>query len=78
MTTAQTWLSLDRAPQNVDDLTAMNPPLAEPTAACGKATASGRSLNHYLFDTLYHALALTMSNAVLVTADRRHSGKADI
>lgn len=32
-------------------------------------------LNHHLFDTLYHAVALEM-DAVLVTADRRYLNKA--
>ena len=31
---------------------------------------------HHLFDTLYHAVALTTANAVLVTADRRYYDKA--
>lgn len=34
------------------------------------------TLNHHLFDTLYHATALSQPNAVLVTADERYYGKA--
>jgi predicted nucleic acid-binding protein len=33
-------------------------------------------LNHHLFDTLCHAVALSIPGAVLVTADRRYSDKA--
>ncbi|MDG4594461.1 MAG: type II toxin-antitoxin system VapC family toxin [Candidatus Contendobacter sp.] len=33
-------------------------------------------LNHHLFDTLYHAVALHTPAAILVTADRRYFDKA--
>jgi predicted nucleic acid-binding protein len=33
-------------------------------------------LNHHLFDTLYHAVALETSGATLVTADNRYLNKA--
>lgn len=33
-------------------------------------------LNHHLFDTLYHAVALHTPEATLVTADRRYFDKA--
>jgi predicted nucleic acid-binding protein len=33
-------------------------------------------LNHHLFDTLYHAVALLTPEATLVTADRRYFDKA--
>lgn len=33
-------------------------------------------LNHHLFDTLYHAVALTVGDALLVTADERYYNKA--
>lgn len=33
-------------------------------------------LNHHLFDTLYHAVALALNDAVLVTADQRYYDKA--
>lgn len=33
-------------------------------------------LNHHLFDTLYHAVALHSSNCTLVTADARYYRKA--
>ena len=34
------------------------------------------SLQYYLFDTLYHALAFELADATLVTADRRYFQKA--
>ena len=33
-------------------------------------------LNHHLFDTLYHAIALETANATLVTADQHYLNKA--
>lgn len=33
-------------------------------------------LNHHMFDTLYHAVAIHLSNTVLVTADRKYYKKA--
>lgn len=33
-------------------------------------------LDHHVFDTLYHAVALHVPDAVLVTADRRYLSKA--
>ena len=41
-------------------------------AACDLAIR----LNHHLFDTLYHAVALHTTGATLVTADRRYFDKA--
>ena len=35
-----------------------------------------RSLNYHVFDTLYHAVALTLPDTVLVTADTRYERKA--
>jgi predicted nucleic acid-binding protein len=41
-----------------------------------KAVQLAASLNHHLFDTLYHAAALTHSSAVLITADEKYRLKA--
>ncbi len=40
------------------------------------AVALATQLNHHLFDTLYHALALETPSAMFVTADRRYFDKA--
>ena len=53
----------------------MNITWAEPTVAYAKAIELASSLNRHPFDTLYHALALTIPGAVLVTADRRYFDK---
>lgn len=42
----------------------------------GTACALSIELDHHLFDTLYHAVALHMDDAVLVTADERYHRKA--
>ena len=40
-----------------------------------RAISLALKLDHHLFDTLYHAIALE-EKATLVTADRRYYGKA--
>ncbi len=69
-------ISSGKARQYVDDLAALNITWAEPTVAYSRAIELACQLNHHLFDTLYHALALTTPGAVLVTADRRYFDKA--
>jgi predicted nucleic acid-binding protein len=69
-------LSPDRAQQYVDNLAALDITWAAPTLAYSRAIELARSLNHHLFDTLYHAVALSIPGAVLVTADRRYFDKA--
>ncbi|HRO61018.1 MAG TPA: type II toxin-antitoxin system VapC family toxin [Burkholderiaceae bacterium] len=47
------------------------------TAACySRAVELAIALDHHVFDTLYHAVALESEGAVLVTADRRYFDKA--
>ncbi|MBI2353613.1 MAG: PIN domain-containing protein [Deltaproteobacteria bacterium] len=41
-----------------------------------KAVQLSVQLGHHLFDTIYHAAALSHSSAVLITADKRYLGKA--
>ena len=41
-----------------------------------KATELAVKLRHHLFDTLYHAVALTTPGATLVTADQQYFAKA--
>jgi predicted nucleic acid-binding protein len=69
-------LKPDRAQQYIDDLAQLNITWASPTVACGRAIELARQLDHHLFDTLYHAVALSIPGAVLVTADRRYFAKA--
>ena len=64
------------AVQDVANLVALDIEWAEPTQALARAIELATGLNHHLFDTLYHALALSTPGAVLVTADRRYFDKA--
>jgi predicted nucleic acid-binding protein len=41
-----------------------------------KASELSHRLQHHLFDTLYHAVALTVGDAILLTADRKYFEKA--
>jgi hypothetical protein len=47
-----------------------------PTVAYSCAIELARSLNHHVFDTLCHAVALSIPDAVLVTVDCRYFDKA--
>jgi predicted nucleic acid-binding protein len=64
------------APQYIEDLAALDITWAAPTVAYTRAIELACQLDHHLFDTLYHAVALSVPNAVLVTADRRYFEKA--
>lgn len=64
------------AHQDIDNLAALDITWAAPTVAYAKAIDLACQLNHHLFDTLYHAVALSVPGAVLVTADRRYFDKA--
>lgn len=69
-------LKPDQAQQYIDNLAQLNITWATPTVAYTRAIELARQLDHYLFDTLYHAVALSVPHAVLVTADRRYFDKA--
>lgn len=69
-------LQPDSAAQYIDDLAALDITWAAPTVAYHRAITLACQLEHHLFDTLYHALALSVPGAVLVTADRRYFDKA--
>ena len=71
-----TRLAPERALRNITDLATLDIDWAAPTDAYARAIALSRQLDHHLFDTLYHALALDTPGAVFVTADRRYFDKA--
>ncbi len=71
-----TRLKPDDARTDIELLAALDIHWAEPTDACTQAIELARQLDHHLFDTLYHALALGLPGATLVTADRRYFDKA--
>lgn len=64
------------APSDLLDLLAIERSTVESAEVYAKAVALATQLNHHLFDTLYHALALKTAGAVFVTADRRYFDKA--
>lgn len=65
-----------RAQQYIDNLAQLNITWASPTVAYTRAIELACQLDHHLFDTLYHAVALSIPDAVLVTADYRYFAKA--
>ena len=69
-------LQPDQAQNSVDNLAQLNITWAAPTVAYVKAIELARQLDHHLFDTLYHAVALSVPGAVLVTADKCYFDKA--
>ncbi len=64
--------SPDSAAQDLLMLSALEFPTADNPRALHRACEMAISLNQHLFDTLYHAVALEASDAVLITADERY------
>jgi predicted nucleic acid-binding protein len=64
------------AHQCAQDIAEMSITWAAPSDACERAISLATQLNHHLFDTLYHGLALETPGALFVTADRRYFDKA--
>jgi predicted nucleic acid-binding protein len=62
--------------QNIEDLYAMRIPVTETPEIYVTASKLAIGLDQHLFDTLYHAVALTSPGCTLVTADERYYGKA--
>jgi predicted nucleic acid-binding protein len=59
------------------DLLDIEMEIAETEALYRRAMALSSQLDHHVFDTLYHAVALEAgASAVLVTADERYAAKA--
>ena len=64
-----------KAGRAIDLLDAMEIPMEADAADYRLASRLARELDHHLFDTLYHALAIHR-DAVLLTEDRRYFRKA--
>ncbi|OGS99701.1 MAG: PIN domain-containing protein [Gallionellales bacterium RIFCSPLOWO2_12_FULL_59_22] len=64
------------AQADLADLLNMEFQRVESSAIYATACDLAIRLNHHLFDTLYHAVALHEPNATLITADRRYYDKA--
>ena len=71
-----TRLSPATALEDIADLHAMDIPIVQSADVYLTACRLSRALGHHLFDTLYHAVALSVDGAVLVTADERYYAKA--
>jgi predicted nucleic acid-binding protein len=65
----------EQAALALDLLDAMELPTVADTVLLKQASALAARLNHHLFDTLYHALAVR-SDALLITADAQYYRKA--
>ena len=64
------------APTILSDLYSLDIPMENGCEIYLLACKLAQELNHHLFDTLYHAVALSLSDAQLVTADARYYYKA--
>lgn len=71
-----TRLSAATAEQDISDLHAMAIRVVNSEEVYLTASRLSRELGHHLFDTLYHAVALSVDAAILVTADERYFAKA--
>jgi predicted nucleic acid-binding protein len=65
-----------QAQVDIADLLNVEWRVAESEAIYATASELAVELSHHLFDTLYHAVAMHQTNAVLVTADVRYFNKA--
>ena len=68
-------LQPEKVNRAIDLLDAMEIPVKATAPEFKLASRMARDLDHHLFDTLYHALAL-QEQATLITADRRYFNKA--
>lgn len=66
----------DTAELDLTDLLQLDFGVAATPEIYTTALTLSTQLRHHLFDTLYHAVALEMQKAMLITADRRYFLKA--
>jgi predicted nucleic acid-binding protein len=69
-------LSPATAREDVRDLAALEVPVLDTPEVYLSACSLATELDHHLFDTLYHAVALELDGATLVTADERYYRRA--
>lgn len=69
-------LSPETAAEDVADLYAMSLPVESGPEVFRVACDLAQTLNQHVFDTLYHAVALTLPDTMLVTADARYERSA--
>jgi len=70
-------LSPGTADADVADLSLLELPVRGDLEVMRRAVRLAVDLDHHLFDTLYHAVALETDGATLVTADHRYLRKAE-
>ena len=66
----------DTMAEHFADLLDLAIPVRRDAAVYARAMQMSRDLDHHLFDTLYHAVALETEGGMLVTADARYFAKA--
>ena len=66
----------ESAERDLRDLLKLSITTSADAAVYARAVRLAIDLDHHLFDTLYHALALESADATFVTADRRYLRKA--
>ena len=71
-----TRLAPDQAWEMLRAFLAMELPITTEWEVYEQACRLAMDLNHHLFDTLYHAVALQASDAVFMTADTQYFRKA--
>lgn len=71
-----TRLAPELAQEAVGLLYAMELPVLDTPDVYTRACELSARLNHHVFDTLYHAVALSRPGVVLLTADERYDYKA--
>ena len=71
---ARQWPSMALA--SLNDLLDLEMLVVESAAIYARAVDLASRHGHHLFDTLYHAVALELGNALLITADARYARKA--
>ena len=71
---ARQWPSMALA--SLNDLLDLEMLVVESAAIYARAVDLASRHDHPLFDTLYHAVALELGNALLITADARYARKA--
>lgn len=69
-------LSPETAIEDIKDLYDTNFEILDTQQVYMRACELSTTLNHHMFDTLYHAVALSMEDGVLVTADKKYYLKA--
>lgn len=69
-------LSRTTARRDVEDLCLLDVETVDTPDTYLRATALASRLSQHLFDTLYHAVALSVPGCILVTADIRYFTKA--